>query len=765
MKSLLHELHRRSLWQVLGLYLAGSWVALQVVETLTESAGLPEWVPAMALVLLVIGFPIVIGTAFIQEGVRTRVPEAPPRSLAGVGEVPPPPVPSTMQGLFTWRRAVLGGVGALLLLLLGVGGWIAMRSLGVGPAATLVAQGVLDEQDRILLADFNNRTPDSLLAGVVTEALRVDLAQSKAVRLAEQGVVSGALSRMELSADTPLDETLARLIAQREGIKAVLSGDVGSAGSGFVLTAELVEPANGEILFTHREDARGPDEIIDAINRLSRRLRERVGESLGSIRAAPPLERVTTSNLEALRLYTQAVRAIEIEGDNERGLALLDEAVALDTAFAAAYRKIGVTLGNQFEQRDRLVTAIGKAYQHRDRLTQSERYMTTAAYHTQLTGDTRQAVAAYEALLETDPTYYPALNNLGILYYGLRDPARAEELYLQAAKADRSSPFPWLNAVWPQVDRGGFDAARATLDSLDAVFPGYPAVPSHRAQLAVVEGDYEAANDYLSSQLETRAGDLFRRAEAHRLLGSIAATRGRMGLAERHLRDSRSANESRGVPSASLDDALSFAWVDLVAREDTAAARRRIAAALAATPLDGLPAPDRPYLNLADLHAWMGETDRARGLLAEYETAIPPDLRGSGGENDLLRTRAVLVAAESRTEEALELIRESDTGGCRACAMPYYAHVFERAGMADSAIAARERYVELTWLDRIYFDEAVLAANLERLGELYDARGDTESAARYYAEFVELWAEADEELQPRVRAAQARLEEILRQRG
>ena len=35
----------------------------------------------------------------------------------------------------------------------------------------------------------------------------------------------------------------------------------------------------------------------------------------------------------------------------------------------------------------------------------------------------------------------------------------------------------------------------------------------------------------------------------------------------------------------------------------------------------------------------------------------------------------------------------------------------------------------------------------------------------HYASFVELWATADEELQPRVRAAQARLEEILREIG
>ena len=46
-----------------------------------------------------------------------------------------------------------------------------------------------------------------------------------------------------------------------------------------------------------------------------------------------------------------------------------------------------------------------------------------------------------------------------------------------------------------------------------------------------------------------------------------------------------------------------------------------------------------------------------------------------------------------------------------------------------------------------------------------DEKGDLENAAKYYAQFVELWAEADPELQPRVQAANRRLEEIVTERG
>ncbi|MEE8550183.1 MAG: hypothetical protein V3T08_02895, partial [Gemmatimonadota bacterium] len=69
LKQLIHEIHRRSLWQVLGIYVAVSWVVFQVVQTLTEGLGLPDWVPPLAFVLLLIGLPIVMATAFVQEGI------------------------------------------------------------------------------------------------------------------------------------------------------------------------------------------------------------------------------------------------------------------------------------------------------------------------------------------------------------------------------------------------------------------------------------------------------------------------------------------------------------------------------------------------------------------------------------------------------------------------------------------------------------------------------------------------------------------------
>ena len=101
LKQLIHEIHRRSLWQVLGIYLAGSWLALQAADTLTASLGLPNWVPQLALVLLIVLFPVVVATAFVQEGVKPTGQKRRPKGLSEELAEPPgdAPVDSSQGGL------------------------------------------------------------------------------------------------------------------------------------------------------------------------------------------------------------------------------------------------------------------------------------------------------------------------------------------------------------------------------------------------------------------------------------------------------------------------------------------------------------------------------------------------------------------------------------------------------------------------------------------------------------------------------------------
>ena len=53
-----------------------------------------------------------------------------------------------------------------------------------------------------------------------------------------------------------------------------------------------------------------------------------------------------------------------------------------------------------------------------------------------------------------------------------------------------------------------------------------------------------------------------------------------------------------------------------------------------------------------------------------------------------------------------------------------------------------------------------LPSILRRLGELYAAKGNRAKAIEHYARFVELWRNADPELQPRVAEVRRRIESL-----
>ncbi len=756
LKQLIQEVHRRSLWQVLGIYVAVSWVVFQVVQTLTEGLGLPDWVPPLAFVLLLIGLPIVMATAFVQEGIPVagRTEEASPESESvadAIEDEATAPGAGGVWRLFTWRNAILGGVLAFAFLGVVVTGYTAMRAMGIGPVGSLVAKGVIAPRERIILADFENLTSDSLLAVAVTEALRTDLSQSRVVRLAEPDYVRRVLVRMETDPDIALDSDLAREVAVREGLRAVMVGQVTQAGTAFVLSANLIAAESGEIMAGWRETARDSDGVIDAIDRLSKGIRERTGESLKSIRGSEPLARATTGSLEALLKYSQAMRALEYEGDIDKGISLLEDAVGLDSAFAMAWRKLGVALSNLSLEKARYVEALTKAYEHSDRLTERERYRTIASYHESVTGEDDKAITAYRALLDVYPEETGAVNNLSVLYWFARDYAASEDMARRALALDSAAAFHHTNLLVALVGQGKLDEAAAAIETMHRLLPGNPHGEASAGAVAYSSGDYVAAEATLRALAESQS--LIWRRTANWWLAKVTAARGRIADAEAALRAAMAANLELDQPAEYLDNVAELARLDMWYRGATDRGLRRIEEALERYPLESMTPLDRPYHNLAWAYATAGKPERGMALLAEYET-IDPALRRAD-EPWLHAARGAVQIAAGAYEEAIGEIRQWDEARvwCATCPAAELARAYDLAGEADSAIAIYERYVTTPSLQGAVADAFNRGPAYERLGALYEARGDAEKAIYYYGKLVEFWADADPELQPRVEAA------------
>src|SRR3989442_499153 len=459
---------------------------LTLAYMLVHLLGLPDWAFAGAVGLAAAGLPIMLWTGVIER--RRALANSTGRAA----------VPAGVQRWFTWRRALLSGAAGFGLLGLGTAVYMAMRLLGIGPVGTLVASGVLGERDRLVLADFENRTTDSTLGPSLTEALRVDLAQSPVLRLVDAPAVGQGLGRMGRAAGSPLDLPLARELAQREGAKAVVHGQIDPLGRGYGVSGELVGASDGAALVAVRENAQDDGAIIGAVDRLSHRLRERIGESLKTIRASDPLEQVTTRWLEALRKYSQGVRASDAV-EMARAVTLLEEAIALDTTFAMAYRKLAVVLSNAGGAQSRIAAAATQAFRHRDRLTPFERDLAEAYYYTRVEYDPAKTEVAYRAALEQQPENGVALNNLSLLYNGLRRFPEAESLTVRGLAVAPTQWALYVNAMQAQVARGKDADAARTAGLLAQRAPGNPMVHFVRIFLAAARREYDRA------EVETQA--------------------------------------------------------------------------------------------------------------------------------------------------------------------------------------------------------------------------------------------------------------------
>ena len=127
----------------------------------------------------------------------------------------------------------------------------------------------------------------------------------------------------------------------------------------------------------------------------------------------------------------------------------------------------------------------------------------------------------------------------------------------------------------------------------------------------------------------------------------------------------------------------------------------------------------------------------------------------------------MLALAEGRHAAALASLNEADQRKMSRTDV-LGAHrllLLDRLDQADSAIAAGEAYIVGTHSLRLSQDAFYLAGIRQRLGELYETKGNLDKALEHYSAFVELWKNADPELQPRVRDVRSRVERIQRRRG
>jgi TolB-like protein len=322
LKQLIREVHRRSLWQVLGIYVVGGWIVLQAADTLAGALNLPDWAPSLALFLLIIGLPIVLATAFVQEGMSRghTPPDAsgaggdPESADGGPAATSPPP-----RQLFTWRNVGIAGVVSFA-----AWGLVSAAWLGLG-----MGEGEPDRRS-IAILPFANLSGDG--AAYFANGIHEDVLLHVA-RIADLKVISRTSVMEYRGPDRNIRE-----IADELGVATILEGSVqqDTQTNRVRVTAQLIDAVTDQHLWADQYDRQLADvfEIQSAIA-------FEIAEALRATLTTDEERRIEAEPTRNPAAYDLVLRGRELyatgAAENDMALELFRQAARIDPGYAEAH--------------------------------------------------------------------------------------------------------------------------------------------------------------------------------------------------------------------------------------------------------------------------------------------------------------------------------------------------------------------------------------------------------------------------------------------
>jgi tetratricopeptide (TPR) repeat protein/tRNA A-37 threonylcarbamoyl transferase component Bud32 len=643
------------------------------------------------------------------------------------------------------KRAWVFGAAILVALVV----MFALASRFRTPAGTDVTAEPDSTFRTILVADFDHSPADSLLAMGVSEALRGRLQSLPGLFVPVRAELVNMCQRFIGPQGCPVDVDSLFQLARTFGMHGMLTGSVQRLGPGYVFSVSLRAAGGAPGVVSATETAEDSTDLVATVGRLADNLGAQLQDVMPDLEQAPADERPIYSlrSLDAYRVYRDAMRSWET--DAITAVAGLRQAVRLDSSFAMAQRRLALGLYNLNIRRAEELRAIAAAYALRDQLRPWERGIVAGTYFLEL-GERDRAMEEYRGVLDDYPRYLIALNNLAVLYSDQREWDVAERLFRSISDTTIGS-IGWYTGSWLETL-----LAMGQLDKVDSLLEVARAVEADtggffnrtvRFRMIAQERYFDLRDLDARASLgrEPTQTDRFGQLSLDRytalVLGQLTQYD---SIASELARFHRDLDNPRGM----LLQAFGVARVRLRFLDDSAAARSAVDEALAQHPFDRLEVLDRPYPELASLRAELGYATDAGRLLGSWEREVPTEYQGIDREKvDLARGDVALAAG--RAAEALEHYRRGDILGCAPCNLPRFARAWDALGQTDSVIATYERYIMTPATDRLRADAFELANAYLRLGELYEQRGNRDNAVQWYNELLELWREADPELQPR----------------
>jgi eukaryotic-like serine/threonine-protein kinase len=354
----------------------------------------------------------------------------------------------------------------------------------------------------VLLADFRNTTSDAVFDGTVEPTVALQLEGAPFISVFNRAQARATLAELKPGA-TQLDEASARLVAVREGVNLVVSGEVTKGGSGYRLVSKISDALTGKMIATEDAESANKTNVLRAAANLADQMRTALGDTASDSAKLAEAETFTTGSLEATHEYAEAQEA-RYAGNPEEAIKGFRRAVELDPNFGSAYGNLGALYWNQGNQAD-AINYYKLAMQHIDRMTDREKFRTRGGYYLAVS-DGDKAVEEFSTLVKQYPSDSMGLSALAHAYYLRHDMAKAVDASRKAIEIYPRNVVYRTNASLYALFAADYDASEREAQAVLEINSVYEDAFTIMALCETAKGNFDKATDWWHKVESASAG-------------------------------------------------------------------------------------------------------------------------------------------------------------------------------------------------------------------------------------------------------------------
>lgn len=343
----------------------------------------------------------------------------------------------------------------------------------------------------LLVGDFANQTGDAVFDGTVEPAFSLALEGASFISSYSRTQAHTVGQQLKPGAGA-LDESLARLVAVREGVSIVLTGSVLASGTGFRVQAKAIDAVTGKTLASAAADADHKKDVLRAVDKVAAHMRVALGDTTPESVQLAKIETYSSGSLEAAHEYAIA-QSLRAAGKFQGSISHYSRAIELDRDMGRAYAGRAASLANMGHTQEALKD-YQAAMMRIDRMTDREKYRTRGGYYL-LEREPQKAIEEFSALVKQFPSDDAGYFNLALAYAFLHDMGKALEEGRHAVEIAPHVVLGRMNVALYAVYAGEFETGIKEVRTIEQLDPTNTYIYRALAMANVGEGKMADATD------------------------------------------------------------------------------------------------------------------------------------------------------------------------------------------------------------------------------------------------------------------------------